>query len=107
VVAAYTFLALCIAVVAVAVVVVTVKRPGAPASPAAASRPAGTDDSSAVAVVRSGPAVLSLRPHAELARLPGLGHYPQIEDPAAALSLRSRYALRSVRDRRNPNAAVL
>ncbi len=28
-------------------------------------------------------AVLELRPHAELTRLPGLGHYPQIEDPEA------------------------
>jgi pimeloyl-ACP methyl ester carboxylesterase len=32
-------------------------------------------------------AVLELRPHAELTRLPGLGHYPQIEDPAATLAV--------------------
>jgi pimeloyl-ACP methyl ester carboxylesterase len=31
-------------------------------------------------------AVLELRPHAEVTRLPGLGHYPQLEDPAAALA---------------------
>ena len=29
-------------------------------------------------------AVLTLRPGAEVTRLPGLGHYPQIEDPEAA-----------------------
>jgi pimeloyl-ACP methyl ester carboxylesterase len=37
-------------------------------------------------------AVLSLRPHAELTRLPGLGHYPQIEDPAAAIDAIERHA---------------
>jgi pimeloyl-ACP methyl ester carboxylesterase len=37
-------------------------------------------------------AVLSLRPHAELTRLPGLGHYPQIEDPAAAIGVVARHA---------------
>jgi pimeloyl-ACP methyl ester carboxylesterase len=37
-------------------------------------------------------AVLSLRPHAELTRLPGLGHYPQIEDPGAAIGVIQRHA---------------
>jgi pimeloyl-ACP methyl ester carboxylesterase len=37
-------------------------------------------------------AVLALRPHAELTRLPGLGHYPQIEDPAAAIGAIERHA---------------
>jgi pimeloyl-ACP methyl ester carboxylesterase len=37
-------------------------------------------------------AVLSLRPHAELTRLPGLGHYPQLEDPAAAVAAIERHA---------------
>jgi pimeloyl-ACP methyl ester carboxylesterase len=37
-------------------------------------------------------AVLSLRPGAELTRLPGLGHYPQIEDPAAAIGAVERHA---------------
>ena len=37
-------------------------------------------------------AVLSLRPHAEVTRLPGLGHYPQIEDPAAAIGVIERHA---------------
>jgi pimeloyl-ACP methyl ester carboxylesterase len=37
-------------------------------------------------------AVLSLRPHAELTRLPGLGHYPQIEDPGAAIGVIARHA---------------
>jgi pimeloyl-ACP methyl ester carboxylesterase len=32
-------------------------------------------------------AVLALRPHAPLTRLPQLGHYPQIEDPATAARL--------------------
>jgi pimeloyl-ACP methyl ester carboxylesterase len=32
-------------------------------------------------------AVLSLRPHARLTRLPELGHYPQIEDPGAVSEL--------------------
>ena len=36
-------------------------------------------------------AVLGLRPHAELTRLHGLGHYPQIEDPAAALAAVERH----------------
>ncbi len=36
-------------------------------------------------------AVLSLRPHAELTRLPGLGHYPQLEDPAAAYQVVERH----------------
>jgi pimeloyl-ACP methyl ester carboxylesterase len=37
-------------------------------------------------------AVLSLRPHAELTRLPGLGHYPQIEDPAGVVGVIERHA---------------
>jgi pimeloyl-ACP methyl ester carboxylesterase len=37
-------------------------------------------------------AVLALRPSAELTRLPGLGHYPQIEDPAAVNALIARHA---------------
>jgi pimeloyl-ACP methyl ester carboxylesterase len=40
-------------------------------------------------------AVLELRPHAELTRLPGLGHYPQIEDPAAAIGVIERHAARA------------
>lgn len=38
-------------------------------------------------------AVLGLRPHAELTRLPGLGHYPQIEDSQAVYALIERHAL--------------
>ena len=37
-------------------------------------------------------AVLRLRPHAELTRLPGLGHYPQIEDPTATFRVIERHA---------------
>jgi pimeloyl-ACP methyl ester carboxylesterase len=37
-------------------------------------------------------AVLELRPHAELTRLDGLGHYPQIEDPPAAIAVIARHA---------------
>jgi pimeloyl-ACP methyl ester carboxylesterase len=37
-------------------------------------------------------AVLRLRPHAEVSRLPGLGHYPQIEDPAATYAVIDRHA---------------
>ena len=37
-------------------------------------------------------AVLSLRPHAEVTRLPGLGHYPQIEDPEAVSQVIRRHA---------------
>ena len=37
-------------------------------------------------------AVLDLRPGAELTRLPGLGHYPQIEDPDAAYAVIERHA---------------
>jgi pimeloyl-ACP methyl ester carboxylesterase len=36
-------------------------------------------------------AVLELRPHAELARLGGLGHYPQIEDPDATYRVVQRH----------------
>jgi pimeloyl-ACP methyl ester carboxylesterase len=37
-------------------------------------------------------AVLRLRPHAGLTRLPGLGHYPQIEDPQATYQVIERHA---------------
>lgn len=37
-------------------------------------------------------AVLTLRPHADLSRLPGLGHYPQLEDPDAVYTLIERHA---------------
>jgi pimeloyl-ACP methyl ester carboxylesterase len=37
-------------------------------------------------------AVLALRPHARLTRLPGLGHYPQIEDPQTTFELIRRHA---------------
>ncbi len=37
-------------------------------------------------------AVLRLRPHAEVTRLPGLGHYPQLEDPQAAYRVIQRHA---------------
>jgi pimeloyl-ACP methyl ester carboxylesterase len=37
-------------------------------------------------------AVLELRPHAPLTRLHGLGHYPQLEDPAAAVAVIERVA---------------
>jgi len=37
-------------------------------------------------------AVLELRPSAGLTRLPGLGHYPQIEDPAGTIAVISRHA---------------
>ncbi len=37
-------------------------------------------------------AVLDLRPHAAVTRLPGLGHYPQIEDPQAAYAAIQRHA---------------
>ena len=40
-------------------------------------------------------AVLELRPHAEVSRLPGLGHYSQIEDPAAAMAVVERHAARA------------
>jgi pimeloyl-ACP methyl ester carboxylesterase len=36
-------------------------------------------------------AVLELRPGAEVSRLPGLGHYPQIEDPDAAYGVIRRH----------------
>jgi pimeloyl-ACP methyl ester carboxylesterase len=39
-------------------------------------------------------AVLALRPHADVSRLPGLGHYPQIEDPAATIAVIERHAAR-------------
>jgi len=37
-------------------------------------------------------AVLGLRPHAKLTRLPGLGHYPQIEDPDAVYRVIQQHA---------------
>ena len=37
-------------------------------------------------------AVRALRPTAPLTRLPGLGHYPQIEDPRAAIAVIGRFA---------------
>jgi pimeloyl-ACP methyl ester carboxylesterase len=37
-------------------------------------------------------AVLALRPHARVSRLPELGHYPQLEDPAAANAIVERVA---------------
>jgi pimeloyl-ACP methyl ester carboxylesterase len=37
-------------------------------------------------------AVLALRPHAELTRLPGLGHYPQLEDPETVYQVIQRHA---------------
>ena len=37
-------------------------------------------------------AVLELRPHAELTRLQGLGHYPQIEDPRTTMAVIERHA---------------
>ena len=37
-------------------------------------------------------AVLALRPSAPLTRLPGLGHYPQLEDPATANAVIDRFA---------------
>lgn len=37
-------------------------------------------------------AVLGLRPQAKVTRLPGLGHYPQIEDPAAVSRVIERHA---------------
>jgi pimeloyl-ACP methyl ester carboxylesterase len=37
-------------------------------------------------------AVLALRPRAQVTRLPGLGHYPQIEDPATAIGVIERHA---------------
>jgi pimeloyl-ACP methyl ester carboxylesterase len=39
-------------------------------------------------------AVLELRPHVPLTRLPGLGHYPQLEDPRASIQLIERLAAR-------------
>jgi pimeloyl-ACP methyl ester carboxylesterase len=50
---------------------------------------AGSDPICTEAVLQ---AVLSLRPHAEVTRLPGLGHYPQIEDPQAVYSIIRRHA---------------
>jgi pimeloyl-ACP methyl ester carboxylesterase len=35
-------------------------------------------------------AVVKLRPHAPITRLPGLGHYPQIEDPATTIAALAR-----------------
>jgi pimeloyl-ACP methyl ester carboxylesterase len=40
-------------------------------------------------------AVLELRPHAEISRLPALGHYSQIEDPPAAMAVVERHAARA------------
>jgi pimeloyl-ACP methyl ester carboxylesterase len=40
-------------------------------------------------------AVLELRPHAELTRLPGLGHYPQVEDPEATYQIIQRHITRA------------
>jgi pimeloyl-ACP methyl ester carboxylesterase len=40
-------------------------------------------------------AVLALRPNAPLTRLPGLGHYPQIEDPATTIAVIDRFAPRA------------
>jgi pimeloyl-ACP methyl ester carboxylesterase len=40
-------------------------------------------------------AVLELRPHADLTRLHEVGHYPQIEDPAATMALIERHASRA------------
>ena len=37
-------------------------------------------------------AVLKLRPHGKVTRLPGLGHYPQIEDPGAVYAVIQRHA---------------
>ena len=37
-------------------------------------------------------AVLELRPHAPVTRLPGLGHYPQIEDPSTTMAVIERHA---------------
>ncbi len=37
-------------------------------------------------------AVLELRPHVPLTRLPGLGHYPQLEDPEASIQAIERLA---------------
>jgi pimeloyl-ACP methyl ester carboxylesterase len=37
-------------------------------------------------------AVLKLRPHARLTRLPELGHYPQLEDPTGAYEVIGRHA---------------
>jgi pimeloyl-ACP methyl ester carboxylesterase len=37
-------------------------------------------------------AVLALRPHAAVTRLPGLGHYPQIEDPQRVYEVIQRHA---------------
>jgi pimeloyl-ACP methyl ester carboxylesterase len=37
-------------------------------------------------------ALLSLRPHAKVSRLPGLGHYPQIEDPKVVYPVIERHA---------------
>jgi pimeloyl-ACP methyl ester carboxylesterase len=37
-------------------------------------------------------AVLGLRPGAEVTRLPGLGHYPQIEDPEAVYRVIAHHA---------------
>jgi len=50
---------------------------------------AGSDPICTEAVLQ---AVLELRPHAELTRLEGLGHYPQIEDPPAAIAVIARHA---------------
>lgn len=40
-------------------------------------------------------AVLKLRPHANVTRLQGLGHYPQIEDPEAVYAVIQRHASRA------------
>ncbi|MFI1916179.1 alpha/beta fold hydrolase [Nocardia sp. NPDC020380] len=40
-------------------------------------------------------AVLKLRPRAELTRLPGLGHYPQIEEPKRVYEVIQRHAAQS------------
>jgi pimeloyl-ACP methyl ester carboxylesterase len=40
-------------------------------------------------------AVLELRPHAQVTRLHGLGHYPQIEDPQTTMAVIERHATRA------------
>jgi pimeloyl-ACP methyl ester carboxylesterase len=50
-------------------------------------------------------AVLSLRPAAEVSRLPALGHYPQIEDPDAVYRIIHRHAAGSDARSRSPSAA--
>ena len=49
-------------------------------------------------------AVLALRSHAPLTRFADLGHYPQVEDPAAVAAVISSVKERNVEDHSAPGS---